>query len=120
MYVFMCSDLTRAIQEEQCTLELRLRCLYRRAASLFEISRYAECINDLKEVLKGDPNSIPPRVLLGSALKMTGELKVAEENLSHAVFLDPKAPSLYMERGDIRYRTGIQHKITEAIIGMLL
>lgn len=109
-------DLTKSIAEESCTLELRLRCLYRRAASYFENSNYSECINDLKEVLKSDPNSIPPRVLLGSALKMTAELKSAEENLTHAISLDAKSPSLYMERGDIRYRTGINSKIVESII----
>ena len=109
-------DLSKAISEESCTLELRLRCLYRRASSFFENSNYGECINDLKEVLKSDPNSIPPRVLLGSALKMTAELKSAEENLTHAIGLDSKSAALYMERGDIRYRTGLNRKIVESIL----
>ena len=91
--------------------------MYKRAASFYENSLYAECINDLKEVLKGDPNSIPPRVLLGSALKMISELKAAEDNLTQAIAIDAKSAPLYMERGDIRYRTGYNSKIVEAIIG---
>ena len=110
-------DLTRAVTDDQCQLEVRLRCLYRRALAYFECNQFAECINDMREVLRQDANSLPPRVLLANALKMTGELKAAEENVAQAIILDPKSPNLYMERGDIRYRTSQSNKIVEAIYG---
>lgn len=83
------------------------------------MTNYNDCISDLYDLLRGDPNSIPARVLLGSALKLSSELAVAEEHLTHAILLDPKMPSLYSERGDIKFRMGHKNKLIESIYGLL-
>jgi predicted Zn-dependent protease len=81
------------------------------------MKKYNETMKDLAAVLLMDPNSVPPRALLGRALKMMAELQKAEEQLSHTVNLEPDQPSHYVELGDVKFRMNKRHKIVEAIHG---
>ena len=49
--------------------------------------------------------------MVGRALKILNNYKKAEEELSIAILLDTQNPALYIERGDIRFRTGQQIKV---------
>lgn len=82
-----------------------------------KLERYEEAIEDLRGLLRTDPNSLQPRLLLAKALKMVGEYAKAEESVSHARDLDPKLAEIYIERGDIRCRIGTKKKVDEAIAG---
>jgi len=73
-------------------MDIRLRSLYRRASAYFDLKSYNEAIADLSEVLNGDPNSATARILLGKCLKMVDELKRGEEQLTHALNLEPDSP----------------------------
>ena len=66
---------------ESTTSEIKLRCFYKRASAYFDLKMYAEANGDLNEVLLGDPNSVPARILLGKSLKMIDELKKAETSV---------------------------------------
>lgn len=57
------------------------------------------------------------RVLLGRALKLMNELQRAEDHLTLAIIQDSTDPTHFIERGDIRYRTGKKNKIIDAIYG---
>ena len=75
-----------------------------------KLERYVDAIDDLRGLLRTDPNSLHPRLLLAKALKMTGEYAKAEESVSQARDLDPKQADIYIERGDIRCRMGLRKK----------
>jgi tetratricopeptide (TPR) repeat protein len=85
-----------------------------------KLKRYESAIEDLRGLLRVDPNSLYPRMLLGKALKMIGDLQNAEESVSRGIDLDPKLPDSYIERGDIRCRMNSKKKIDEAITGLSL
>jgi tetratricopeptide (TPR) repeat protein len=97
--------------------DLKSRSIYHRSGAYVKLERYQEAIDDLRGLLRTDPNSLQPRLLLAKALKMTGEYAKAEESVSQARDLDPKLADIYIERGDIRCRLGTRKKIDEAIAG---
>jgi tetratricopeptide (TPR) repeat protein len=110
-------DFNRIISSKDVS-ELRTRSIYHRAGTLVKLKRYESAIEDLRGLLRVDPNSLYPRMLLGKALKMIGDLQNAEESVSRGIDLDPKIPDSYIERGDIRCRMGSKKKIDEAISGL--
>lgn len=114
-YTKAIQDLSQALLSDNSTIEIRLRCLYRRASAYFDLKSFNEAIVDLNDVLQADPNGVNARILLGKCLKMVDELKRAEEQLTHALHLDPDSAVIYTERGDIRYRTKRKNKIIDAI-----
>lgn len=97
--------------------DLKSRSIYHRSGAYVRLERYTEAIEDLRALLRTDPNSLQPRILLGKALKMVGEYAKAEESVSQARDLDPKQADIYIERGDIRCRMGSRKKVDEAIQG---
>ena len=118
---------------------MKILCRYRRAIAYYEIGRYSECVEDLQYVLQKDPNSVPPRILLGRAYKMRAELSKAEDELNHAVILQNSEYSVYIERGitiqfilnylktirslslgDIRFRCKKNPKTISAIDGVII
>lgn len=99
------------------TVEFKVKCRYRRALSHFDLARYEDVTKDCMEVLNLDANNVPARSLLGRSCKIVFEYAKAEEHLSTAILIDTDQPSLYSERGDIRFRTGQRNKIIEAIYG---
>lgn len=110
------ADYTSALNEEGGNLsEFRMKCLYRRALTCFDMAKYDDVVKDAREVLMLDANNIPVRALLGRTFKQLSEYQQAEEQLNHAIALDPHQASLYTERGDIRFRTGLRNKIIEAV-----
>lgn len=109
-------DFNRIVSSKE-TSDLRTRSIYHRAGTYVKLKRYESAINDLRGLLRVDPNSLFPRMLLGKALKMIGDLQGAEESVSRGIDLDPKLPDSYIERGDIRCRMGTKKKIDEAISG---
>lgn len=109
------TDLTRALNDESISQELKVRCLYRRALAYIELKRYDEAIDDLVINLKLDPNHVATRALYAKALKMVLQLGRAEDQLKMVIEMEPNQPSHYLERGDVRYRTGNKDNIIEAI-----
>ena len=95
-----------------------MKCRYRRALAYFDMGKYEHSIADATVVLQQDPNSVPARSLLGRAFKVINEYQKAEEQLTNAIIIDENHPSLFVERGDIRFRTGQRNKIIEAVYGM--
>ena len=67
-------DLTKAINDDTITNDLKIRCLYRRANSYIELKRYDDAIDDLIINLKLDPNHVATRALYAKALKMLLQL----------------------------------------------
>jgi tetratricopeptide (TPR) repeat protein len=114
-YELAINDFTRAITDTVITAELKIRCLYRRALTFFEMKLFQEAITDLTVVLNIDPNNTSGRALFARTLKMVSELKRAEEQMNHVIHLEPNQPLHYVERGDIRYRTLDKHNLIEAI-----
>ena len=98
--------------------DLKSRSVYHRSGAYIKLERYTEAIDDLRGLLRTDPNSLHPRLLLSKALKMIGDFSKAEESVSQARDLDPKQADIYIERGDIRCRMGNRKKIEEAVEGM--
>jgi tetratricopeptide (TPR) repeat protein len=105
----------QALRFEVIAEDIKMRCMYRKCLCLYELKQYPKTFELLKLVLAHDPNSVPPRVLISRAAKMTGDLKQAEEQMAHALTLDEKNPVNHMEMGDIRFRTGDKYKIVDAI-----
>ena len=108
-------DLTRALTDESISPDLKVRCLYRRALCFIELKRYDEAIDDLIVNLKLDPNHVATRALYAKALKMVLQLGRAEDQLKLVIEMEPHQASHYLERGDVRFRTGNKDNIIEAI-----
>ena len=51
---------------------------------------------------------------------MMNELAAAEEQISLTILHDPNEASHFIERGDIRFRTGHKDKIIDAIYGIMM
>jgi tetratricopeptide (TPR) repeat protein len=115
-FLILILDFNRIISSKE-TSDLRTRSIYHRAGTFVKLKRYENAIDDLRGLLRTDPNSLYPRMLLGKALKMIGDLQSAEESVSRGIDLDPKLPDSYIERGDIRCRMATKRKIDEAISG---
>lgn len=112
---------------------------YRRALAHFDLKMYEAAINDATEVLQLDATHVNARSLLGKAYKIIHEYQKAEEQLTNAILIESDQAHLYAgknfwvakavlwfltlggcmtaERGDIRFRTGQQNKIIEAVYG---
>jgi tetratricopeptide (TPR) repeat protein len=108
-------DLTRALTDESISPDLKVRCFYRRALCYIELKRYDEAIDDLIVNLKLDPNHVATRALYAKALKMVLQLGRAEDQLKLVIEMEPHQASHYLERGDVRFRTGNKDNIIEAI-----
>lgn len=87
---------------------------FRRAQVFHEIKMYEEEINDLIVVINNDAQSVAPRIMLARAYKMSGDLRTAEKEVDLAILMKPDH-SGYMERGDIRFRFGVNAKSIQAI-----
>lgn len=110
------ADFTAALaMNDMITSDMKLRAIYRRALSAFELQQYDDCIKDLATLLQQDSNSAPPRALMGRAFKMKEDLRRAEEQLSLVIELEPTQPGHYVERGDIRFRTSDKFQLIEAV-----
>ena len=117
------SDCNRAINliEKESILspdeknDFLMLAMFRRAQVYHEMTQYVEAIEDLKKVVNNELNSLPPRILLSRAYKMSGELHLAEEQICHVLLMQGNDYSGYMERGDIRYRFQENHKTIGAL-----
>lgn len=91
------SDYTASVNEENGPLpsDFKLKCLYRRALTCFDLQRYSDVIRDANEILTLDANNIPARSILGRTFKLLSEYQQAEEQLTHALLLDPNQATLY-------------------------
>jgi len=117
-------DISRAIDVEKdanssssssgSSKDFILRCLYKRALGYFESGNYPACKTDLQTILMDDANSVPARVLLGKAFKLTNDLKAADDQLSNAIIFEPEQYLWYLERGDVRLRTGRQTQLVDS------
>jgi cytochrome c-type biogenesis protein CcmH/NrfG len=83
-----------------------------------KLGHVSKAIEDLTNVLRQDPNSLGPRILLGKAYKIQQNYVAAEEAIGYAINLDSSQPDIYIERGDIRCRMGLKH-VPEAIRGTI-
>ena len=108
------TEYDKMLNLENVNTDLRLRAMYRRALCYFNVHQYDKCVKDLRKLLQSDPNGVNPRSLLGRALKMLGDLKGAEEALSHVLSLEENVASHFVERGDIRFRTSQKMKVIDA------
>ena len=102
---------------QRTTSDLRLKSLHRRGAVYFDMQKFKEANEDLHLVCLQDPTSIAPYVLHGKVLKAAGNLVEAEDSLDHAILVEPQMYELYVERGDIRMRSGNSNKKIEALTG---
>lgn len=94
--------------------ELKSLASFRRAQVYHEIKMYEEEINDLILVINNDAQSVAPRIMLARAYKMSGDLRTAEKEVDLAILMKPDHLG-YMERGDIRFRFGVNAKSIQAI-----
>ena len=117
--LFLCIDFTRAINDPTLGNEpsLKIKTLHRRGLAYFETSSFECCVSDTASILMLDPNHIMGRALMARALKMIGELKKAEEQITNVITMENDQPNHFIERGDIRFRAGDKHKCIEAIYG---
>jgi tetratricopeptide (TPR) repeat protein len=117
-YELAIKDLSRTIEIDRESSnpakDLYLRSLYKRALGYFELGKYNECKTDLQILLTDDTNSVQARVLLGKAFKMTNDLKAADDQLSNAIIFEPEQYLWYLERGDVRLRSGRQNQLVDA------
>ena len=110
-----CDSFSLALDCEVITSDIKLKCLYRRASSCVELENYEQAVKDLSLLIQNDPNGVGPRALLSRSLKLMNDLYKAEEQISHAIVLDEKTFTHYIERGDIRFRTNDKFKIIESV-----
>ena len=109
-------DFTAAVSDEAaCSTEFKIKVKYRRALAHFDLKMYEASISDATEVLQLDATHVNARSLLGKAYKIIHEYQKAEEQLTNAILIESDQAHLYAERGDIRFRTGQQNKIIEAV-----
>ena len=109
-------DLDTALQlVEGSSSSLPHKILIKRALVQFNIKNYSKSIEDLGRVLNLDPNNLAARTLLSRALRENAQLKKALENIEYVILMDPKNPTYLIERADVKYYTGDQQKIADAI-----
>jgi len=108
-------DLQSCLNFNACPTDLRHKALYRHALCHFELRHCESCIKDCTTLLDSDPNSTAPRALLARALKLQNDFLQADEQISLCVSSDSKNPSYFVERGDIRFRTGDKYKTADAV-----
>ncbi len=105
MYDNAILDYSRAIADtENISAELNIRALYRRASAYFDKAEYNSTIDDVKTILTLDPAQNQSRALYAKTLKMIGDLREAEFEISQVIESDSSLASYFIERGDIRYR----------------
>lgn len=106
MYDNAILDYSRAIADtENISSELNIRALYRRALSYFDKADYNSTIDDIKTILSLDPAQNQSRALYAKTLKMLGDLREAEFEITQVIEADSSLASYFIERGDIRYRS---------------
>jgi len=75
--------------------DLKIKCLYKRSSAYYDSQQYEACNLDLTALLVEDPTNVHARVLMARALKMSQELKRAEDNISNAILMDAEHPLWY-------------------------
>jgi tetratricopeptide (TPR) repeat protein len=114
-------DYTRAINDSSSSTadtSLKIKAYHKRALALFELANYEQAIQDATYIVAQlDTNHIAARAIIGRCLKMIGELKKAEEQITNVITMENDNPIHFLERGDIRFRAADRNKCVEAIHG---
>ena len=108
-------DFDSAIADSNITPDLLMRVLYRKALTLFDLGSFSEAVPVLQQIIGIDTNHLSGRVLYGKTLKNLGEFKLADDQLSIVIALEPQVASHYVERGDIRFQSRQKDLIVDSI-----
>jgi tetratricopeptide (TPR) repeat protein len=98
-------DYSKALQDQSSSSDtsIRIKALHTRAQSYFELNNYEAAITDATNIVTNlDSNHIAARAIVARCLKMIGELKKAEEQITNVITMENDNPSHFVERGDIR------------------
>lgn len=82
-----------------------------RGRNAFQAGRYAEAAAEFRKAVEAEPESVPARVNLGSALGLLGDTAGAIEQYREALRLDPKLASAHFNLGAL---LGKQGRLDEA------
>ena len=100
MYDNAILDYSRAIADtENISAELNIRALYRRALAYFDKAEYTSTIDDVKTILALDTAQNQSRALYAKTLKMLGDFREAEFEISQVIEADSSLASYFIERG---------------------
>lgn len=91
---------------EEARIAGDVRADYQTALGLLEQLRYAEGIEILEQVVQQAPELSAPRIDLGIAYHLNGNLESAEANLEKALELNSQHPIVHNELGIIYRKTG--------------
>ena len=91
---------------EEARISSNLRTEYESALTLLEQGRHAEGVALLETVAEAAPQISAPRIDLGIAYHLAGDLEAAERNLLTAVELNAEHPIAHNELGILYRKTG--------------
>ena len=91
---------------EEARISSNLRTEYESALTLLEQGRHAEGVALLETVAEAAPQISAPRIDLGIAYHLAGDLEAAERNLLRAVELNAEHPIAHNELGILYRKTG--------------
>ena len=91
---------------EEARISSNLRAEYESALTLLEQGRHAEGVALLETVAEAAPQFSAPRIDLGIAYHLAGDLEAAERNLLRAVELNAEHPIAHNELGILYRKTG--------------
>jgi tetratricopeptide (TPR) repeat protein len=77
-----------------------------RGRKAFDAGRYADAADAFGQAVAANPESVPARINLGSALAATGDPAAAREQLEKALELDPKNPTAHFNLGTLLAAAG--------------
>lgn len=91
---------------EEARISSNLRAEYESALTLLEQGRHSEGVARLEVVADAAPQISAPRIDLGIAYHLAGDLEAAERNLLRAVELNADHPIVHNELGILYRKTG--------------
>lgn len=91
---------------EEARISSSLRTEYEAALTLLEQGRHAEGVALLETVADAAPQFSAPRIDLGVAFHLAGDLEAAERNLLQAIELNAEHPIAHNELGIVYRKTG--------------
>lgn len=91
---------------ENQSVDEQVRKEFAAAVTLLKAEQYPQAIDLLKKVIQGSQNNSAPYINIAMAYEKTGELEKAEENLKHALEINPDHPVANNEYALLYRRTG--------------